>query len=148
VSWNPAPADIAALLDIEPGAEVLVRDRVMGTTTGTPQQLATSYLPADIAHGTVLEHPDTGPGGIYDRLEEMGHQPLRWSETLGARMPLHHEARALHLPPGVPLLRILRTTTNPAGRVLEINDTRVSAALFEISYPLQRHRTAQHPHDG
>jgi len=145
VLWGPAPADIAALLDVATGAEVLIRDRVMGDTAGTPLQLATSYLPADVARGTVLERPDTGPGGIYDRLEETGHGPLRWSESLGARMPLHHEARTLRLPPGVPLLRILRTTSSPGGTLLEINDTRISAALFEISYPLQRDRTARRP---
>ena len=144
VSWGPAPADIAALLGVPAGAEVLIRDRVMGDPDGTPRQLATSYLPADLTRGTILAEANTGPGGIYDRLEEMGHAPLEWSEDVTARAPLHHEATALRLPPGVPLLRITRTTTNPAGRPLEINDTRMSAETFAISYPLHRHRTARH----
>jgi GntR family transcriptional regulator len=145
VSWGPAPADIAVLLGVPPGADVLIRDRVMGEPAGSPLQLATSYLPADLARGTVLEQPDTGPGGIYDRLEDMGHAPLRWSESLSARMPLHHETGTHRLAPGVPVLRLLRTSSNPAGRVLEVNDTRISAALFEISYPLKRHPNARRP---
>jgi GntR family transcriptional regulator len=143
VSWGPAPADIAALLGIPAGSDVLIRDRVMGRPGGPPLQLATSYLPSELVRGTILERPDTGPGGIYDRLEDMGHSPLRWSESLGARMPLYHEVRTLQLPPGTPLLRLLRTTIDPAGRQLEVNDTRISAALFEISYPLRRHADAR-----
>jgi GntR family transcriptional regulator len=139
VSWGPCPADIADLLGIAPGSEVLIRDRVMGDPdTHTSLQLATSYLPADLARGTVLAERDTGPGGIYDRLEEMGHGPLHWTETLTARAPLHHEAQALRVPPGVPLLRITRITSNPDGHVLEVNDTRISASGFEIGYPLDR----------
>jgi GntR family transcriptional regulator len=40
---------------------------------GRPVETATSYIPLDIAHGTAIERPDTGPGGIYARLEETGH---------------------------------------------------------------------------
>jgi GntR family transcriptional regulator len=143
VSWGPVPADIAVLLHVPAGSEVLIRDRVMGQPDGRALQLATSYLPADLARGTILEQPDTGPGGIYDRLEEMGHVPLRWSESLGARMPSHHEAAILGLAPGIPLLRLVRTTTSSGGSRVEVNDTRMSAALFEISYPLRRHPDAR-----
>lgn len=136
--------DIAALLDVEVGAEVLIRDRLMGSREdGRAYQIATSYLPDWVARGTVIAEPDTGPGGIYDRLEEMGHGPLRWSESVSARMPTPDEAAALDLPPGVPLLRVVRTTTSQARRVVEVNDTRMSAELFEIGYPIRRHPSAR-----
>ncbi|MBV6699358.1 UTRA domain-containing protein [Kitasatospora aureofaciens] len=51
-------------------------------------------------------------------------------------MPTPDEATDLQLPKGAPLLRILRTATDPAGAVVEVNDTRMSAAKFEIGYPL------------
>jgi len=86
----------------------------------------------------VLAERDTGPGGIYDRLEEMGHGPLRWSESVSARMPTPDEVDALSLPPGVPVLRIVRTTSSPGGRVLEVNDTRMSAEMYEIGYSIRR----------
>ncbi|MBV2355991.1 GntR family transcriptional regulator [Streptomyces sp. J2-1] len=149
VTWAPAPRDIAALLHLPEGEEqqdVLVRDRVMGeAATGTPLQLATSYLPAALARGTRLAQKDTGPGGIYDLLEQMGHAPLSWEEAVSARMPTPTESDRLHLPKGVPLLRITRTTTGPDGTVLEINDTRMSADTFDIGYALTRHPSAQHP---
>lgn len=139
IAWGPAPYDIAPAMGITPGAEILIRDRVMGDPqTGQPIQLATSYLPADLARGTILAEADTGPGGIYDRLEEMGHGPLAWHEAVSARMPTPTEADLLDLPPGIPLLRIVRTTQSPDGQVLEINDTRLSAEHFEIGYSLAR----------
>lgn len=146
VRWGLAPPDVAPLLGIEVGAEVLIRDRIMGDgDTKRPYQLATSYLPESLARGTVLAERDTGSGGIYDRLEEMGHGPLRWSETVSARMPTTDEAAALNLPPGVPLLRIVRTATSPAGLVVEVNDTRMSAEEFAVGYTIRRSRSAQVP---
>lgn len=138
VTWGPAPLDVAPLLGADVGEEVLIRDRLMGPPDGKALQAATSYLPAQVARGTVLAERDTGPGGIYDRLEEMGHGPLRWSESVSARMPTPEEVESLGLPPGVPLLRVVRTTSTPAGTVLEVNDTRMSAELFEIGYPIRR----------
>ncbi|MEV7010154.1 UTRA domain-containing protein [Streptosporangium sp. NPDC051022] len=139
VHWGPAPYDVAHALGVEPGAEVLIRDRVMGDPQNRePVQLATSYLPADLARGTILAETDTGPGGIYDRLEEMGHGPLRWSEVVVASAPSEAETEALSLAPGVPLLRLIRTTHSADGQVLEVNDCRMSGERWEIGYELLR----------
>lgn len=143
VEWGPCPYDIAHLLHLEPGAEVLIRDRVMGDPdTGLALQLATSYIPGDLARGTQLAERDTGPGGIYDRMEEMGHAPLNWHEAITSRMPTPSEADALNLAAGVPLLRILRTTMSVTGQPLEINDTRLDADRFEIGYAITRDTSA------
>jgi hypothetical protein len=106
-------------------------------------QLATSFLPAAVACGTRLAERDTGPGGIYDLLEDMGHRPLAWEESVGARMPTPAEAGRLGLPKGIPLLRIVRMTTGPDGSVLEVNDTRMSAEAFEVGYSVTRHPSAE-----
>ncbi|MFF1511880.1 GntR family transcriptional regulator [Streptomyces sp. NPDC058326] len=146
IRWGVIPVDLAGLMGLDTGAEVLIRDRVMGDPESRkPKQLATSYLPADIARGTRLAEADTGPGGIYDRLEEMGHRPLRWSEGVSARMPSPEEAEALNLPAdvGVPLLRVVRVTAGPDGTVVELNDTRMSAEEFEIGYSIRRHASAR-----
>ncbi len=145
VSRGPVPYDIAAQLGLEPGAEVIIRDRVMGdAATGQATQLATSYIPAALAGELlVLTAAETGPGGIYDRLEDAGYGPIRWSEAITSRMPGPAEARVLRLASGVPLLRILRLAASPAGRPLEVNDTRISAEEWEISYPITRHASAR-----
>jgi GntR family transcriptional regulator len=144
VTWGRAPADVAGLLGVDPGEDVLVRDRIMGDPdTRKPMQLATSYLPAAVARGTRLAEVDTGPGGIYDLLEGMGHRPLLWSESVSARMPTPVEAARLGLVKGVPLLRIARTATGAGGTVVEVNDTRMSAEEFEIGYSIRRHPSAE-----
>ncbi|MEU4898211.1 GntR family transcriptional regulator [Streptomyces sp. NPDC044780] len=146
VRWGVVPVDLAPVLGVAIGDEVLIRDRIMGDPgTGEAKQLATSYLPADVSRGTQLAEHDTGKGGIYDRLEEMGYRPLAWSESVTARMPSPEEAAALGLPTdvGVPLLRVVRVTSSPRGRVVEVNDTRMSAELFEIGYSISRSPSAQ-----
>ncbi|MEV7804967.1 UTRA domain-containing protein [Microbispora sp. NPDC088329] len=100
--------------------------------------MATSYLPAGLARSTILAEADTGPGGIYDRMEEMGHGPLQWSAAISARMPTPGEAEFLTLPPGVPVLRIVRLAQSAGGRPLEVNDTRLDSDQYEVGYPLSR----------
>lgn len=144
VKRGPAPGDVAHLLAVEPGAEVVIRDRVMGDPTSSePTQLATSYLPADlVAELPVLAQYDTGHGGIYDRIEEAGYGPLAWHEMITARMPTPDEADLLYLPPGVPVLRIIRTASTPSGRVVEVNDTRMNAEAWEAGYSIDRDLSA------
>ena len=134
----------AAQLGVAPGDEAVIRDRIMGDPeTGRPTQLATSYIPAGLAAELpVLAARDTGPGGIYDRMEEAGLGPIRWAEAITARPPSPMEASRLGLAPGAALLRIVRVASSPAGRPLEVNDSRMSGDGFEISYPLSRDASA------
>lgn len=148
VSRGPVPFDVAARLGLAPGDEVVIRERTMGDPdTGRPAQLATSYIPAELAAQLpVLAASDTGHGGIYDRMEEAGLGPIQWTEAITTRPPAMTEARALGLAAGVALLRIVRLASSPAGRPLELNDTRMSGDKFEISYPLSRHTSAKKGH--
>ncbi len=144
VSRGPVPFDVAAQLGVAPGDEAVIRDRIMGDPeTGRPAQLATSYIPAGLAAELpVLAARDTGPGGIYDRMEEAGLGPIHWAEAITARPPSPIEASRLGLAPGAALLRIVRVASSPAGRPLEVNDTRMSGDGFEVSYPLSRDASA------
>jgi GntR family transcriptional regulator len=144
ISRGPVPFDVAAQLDLAPGDEAVIRDRIMGDPqTGQPTQLATSYIPAALAAELpVLAAGDTGPGGIYDRMEEAGFGPIQWTEAVTARPPSRAEASRLGLAPGVALMRIVRLASSLDGRPLEVNDTRMSGDEFEISYSLTRHSSA------
>lgn len=141
----PAPWDVARLLGTDPGSEVVMRDRVIGDPdTGTIHQLTASYLPVPlVAELPVLAHTDTGPGGIYDRLEESGHGPLTWHEYLSARAATAREIELLALAPGVPVQRLIRTSTDPHGTVCEVNAISLPSNLVEIGYQVERDPTAQ-----
>ncbi|MFI6883947.1 GntR family transcriptional regulator [Streptosporangium canum] len=145
VTEGPCPPDLVALLGLQAGAPVVIRDRVMGNPdTGQAVQLATSYLPADLAAGTILAEADTGPGGIYDRMEaaDLGWGRLEWAGAISARAATPEETRLLGLAPGVPVLCVTRTTTATAGpgagRVVEVNVTRRDSSRFEVGYPIAR----------
>ena len=99
--------EVAVWLQLAIGAEVLVRRRRY-LADGEPMELATSYVPWELAEGTTMTQADTGPGGIYARLEEAGHRLKRFSEEVSARMPTVDEVGALRLEPGVPVIRLVR----------------------------------------
>ncbi len=137
------PTDLAGLLETEPGQAVVVRDRVMGdAATGEVHHVSLSYLPPWLVEQLpVLGAADTGPGGIYDRMEDHGLGPLAWEERLGARPPSARERAIWALAPGTPVLRLLRITRSDARRVCEINEMVLRADRYEIGYPLQRATT-------
>jgi GntR family transcriptional regulator len=99
------PDEIVKRLQLEPGEQALIRRRRM-YANGEPMQLATSYLPWSLAEGTPMAERDTGPGGIYSRLADIGHGPIRFTEDVstphaharGSRVPTTHSAPASVLP--------------------------------------------------
>jgi len=135
ISEEPAPADIAVPLGVEPGEPTLVRRRRY-SVEGRPVQLATSYLPAALVAGTPITWPDTGPGGIYARLAEIGHAPVRFIEEVCARMPLPEETKALDLPAATPVIRVVRTAVSEEGRTVEVNDMTLDAFAYVLTYEI------------
>ena len=136
VSEMPAPPEIAERLNC--AGPVIVRSRRY-SLNGTPVETATSYLPADVAKGTPIADPNPGPGGIYARLEELGHTLERFTEEVSARMPTEAEARVLAMMPGVPVFRLIRTAYDVEGRAVEVCDTIMSADAYVLNYELPAH---------
>ncbi|MBW3576164.1 MAG: GntR family transcriptional regulator [Actinobacteria bacterium] len=135
VGPDSAPSEIARMLGVKKGAKILVRRRRY-LADGDPVEIATSYLPWDVASGTPIEEEDTGPGGIYARLEDLGHTLVSFTEEVSARMPHPEEARALDLPAGVPIMRVVRRAVADDGAVLEVCDTIKAADRYVLSYEL------------
>ncbi|PXY34659.1 GntR family transcriptional regulator [Prauserella coralliicola] len=133
VSRAPASEAIAERLRLTPDAEVIVRDRRY-LANGRPVEIATSYLPAEIAAGTRIEEPDPGPGGIYARLEDSGHTLAHFTEEVGARMPTPDERSALEIGPGVPVLTVVRTAFDTDDRAVEVCDTVKVAPAYLLEY--------------
>ena len=102
---------------------------------GQPVETAVSYIPLDIATGAITE-ANTGPGGIYARLEETGHTLDHFDEEVRARMPLPDETRALRLAQGVPVFHLVRTAYDTEGRAVEVCDTIMAADAYVLAYSL------------
>lgn len=132
------PREVAALLRLRDDALVVVRSRRY-SLNGKPVETATSYIPADIARGTPITDPNPGPGGIYGRIEELGHTLERFTEEVSARMPTPEEVRLLRLAPGSPVFRLVRTAYDLEGRAVEVCDTIMAADAYVLSYELPAH---------
>ncbi|HEX6353211.1 GntR family transcriptional regulator [Actinophytocola sp.] len=133
VTRGVAPAAIAEHLRLPPEAEVVIRSRRY-TANGRPVETAVSFIPADMAAGTPITEMDTGPGGIYARLEEVGHVLARFTEEVGARMPTPEERRELEIGTGVPVLTVLRTAYDTADVAVEVCDTVKVAPAYLLEY--------------
>ncbi len=123
---RPAPADVAQLLGVAAQTPLLARQRHM-STNGTPLQLATTYFaPTIVAEVPQLGEHDTGPGGMYSRMEDAGHQ-LAQTDELTSRPATLSESDELRLPEDETVILITRLTRDAqSGTVLEV--TKVTAA--------------------
>lgn len=133
VSEQPTPADVAGLLGIEEGELAVTRARRM-FANDIPVQIATSWLPADLARGTQLAEVDTGPGGIYSRLADLGHSPAEYTERVRLRLPDDDERRFLRMDVEQRVYAIRRTARDTHGRVIEVNDITLPAHQWELVY--------------
>jgi GntR family transcriptional regulator len=129
-----APPDWAAgPLGITDGDPAVFRSRRY-LVDDRPVQLATSWLRVEVARGTRLMYTDTGPGGSYARLAELGHAPVRFREWLRARMPASGEVAALILPAGCPVVEITRHAYEADGAVVEVNRMVLDGMAYLLDY--------------
>ncbi|MCU1685324.1 MAG: GntR family transcriptional regulator [Amycolatopsis sp.] len=133
VRRGPAPKAVAERLGLANEAEVVIRARRY-LANGRPVETAVSYIPGELAAGTAIEQADTGPGGLYARLEETGHILDRFTEEVGARMPVAEERQSLGISPGTPVLTVLRTAYDTKGMAVEVCDTVKVAPAYLLQY--------------
>src|SRR5207248_10174721 len=107
-----------------------------------PLGLAVSYLPLAIAEGTAIAEIDTGPGGVYARLEDAGHILDRFVEEVTARMPTVEERGRLVLQAGVPVIVVIRTAYDTTGRPVEVCHAIKSAPAYVLEYEIKARRDA------
>ena len=135
VGQDKADATIAKRLNLRVGSRVLVRRRRY-LSDDHPTELATSYIPWDLAKGTPMVEENPGPGGVYARIEEAGHRLDHFDEEITARMPDPEEAKALRLASGTPVLTLVRTAFDTEGQPVEVCDTVMSADMYLLHYRL------------
>lgn len=138
VGREKATPSVAERLRIPTGDEVVARSRRY-LADGRPVETAVSYIPVAFARGTRIEELDTGPGGIYARLEENGHTLARFTEEVGARMPTPDERRTLAAVPGIPVLTVIRTAFDIGDVPVEVCDTVKIASAYLLEYEFPAH---------
>lgn len=124
---------VAAALNL-PRGEAVVRRSRRYLLDGKPVLKSISYLPAAIVDDTPIAEVDTGPGGIYARLAELGHAPEMFREEIRVRMPNKEEKAQLKLDRGTPVIILVRTATTADGRVVEVNEMTMDSANYILDY--------------
>jgi DNA-binding GntR family transcriptional regulator len=106
VRAEPAPPDAVLALRLpDPTQPVIVRRRLMAATDGTPVQLRTSYIPAQLVGNTPLAQPEPIlEPWITALAQHLGGNPALVASHITARHPTHDEAPALALPPDAVVL--------------------------------------------
>ena len=135
VSEVAAPADVAAALQVEGGAKVIKRSRLM-VKDGKVVEIAASYVPESIALGTPLAEAARLKGGMPTALRRMGLPPRGCREWVDARMPTPDEIRELGLGSGVPVFRLLRLTWTDGERPVEALEIILGADRYRLEYDL------------
>jgi GntR family transcriptional regulator len=95
---------------------------------------ATSWLPRNLTRGTAIEQENTGPGGLYARLEEAGHTLTPAVERVATRKATVADAELIRVEVGDPLLYVTRIARDTTGTVVEAIDMTMAGDRYELIY--------------
>jgi GntR family transcriptional regulator len=142
---DKASKEVADMLGVRKGSPVMVRARLMFAAPKLPDgkvdyeneevmQVATSYIPWGIAEGTPITEEDTGPGGLYSRIEDAGHRLARFAEEVAVRIGSDEECELLKLDPASLVLTLDRQAFDESDTVVEICRHVMPPTYYVISY--------------
>ncbi|MFC3997504.1 GntR family transcriptional regulator [Nocardiopsis sediminis] len=135
------PSDVAEVLRLNEGDESLVRQRQM-FADHRPIQIATSYIPMEVAGSVDIAMPDTGPTGMYARLANRGFGPVRFTEDIEVRGATEPEATFLDIVTGQPVFAVIRTAFDAEDRPVEACINILAALQWRLSYSWTQERDA------
>jgi GntR family transcriptional regulator len=95
--------------------------------------MADSYYPWEIAQDSALLQEDSGPGGSYGCLAELGYPVARFTEEVNVRMPTTAERQTLELD-GTPVFDILHVAWTAEGRAVEAAFHVMPGHLWTLRY--------------
>lgn len=131
------PEDVAERLGVDPAEPSVVRRENWYYADDEPVQIGVTYIPWEIAEGSVLAtSANMGKGSLYARFEELGHPITRIREEVSARMPTHEEAIGLSIPDGVPVVEVLHTGIDHLDRPFEVTRFVMRADLNGLDYTM------------
>lgn len=147
---EPAPANVAEAMDIEPGTELVVRRRHLSDKdTGRLEEIGASYIPTDIAKGTYLEDLDVVPKALFLCVEELsGKQYAYAHDSWVSRLATSDEADLFDVADNMHVLHVVHTARADDGTVLEVSESIWPAdrVRFVDEYDIARGTARTGPH--
>ena len=132
VTHAPCPPEAAEWLGIDPGTDVVIRDRDLGTEGEPPVMVATSYFPEWVTE-KAPDLADPSRGGMPELLREAFGATYS-EDVLTVRMPTRAEQQRLDLPPGTPVQVIKGGTYDAEHRALHFIDVVAAGGRIEFAY--------------
>ena len=127
-----APPHITALLGLQPGARAFVR-QILLSQDGEPAELASSWLPLELAADTDLASADLLGESLRRHLQARKKIRLDHAvEQITARHPSSEEAGLLHISPAAPVLSVIVTAYDAAARPIQISDLVLPGQRHEL----------------
>lgn len=126
-------ARVARMLGMEEGQAAIRRSRRYAIDS-KPVLRAVSHIPGDLAEGTPIAEENTGPGGTYARLQDIGHAPTVFREEVRSRMPTKAEKEWLQIGRGTPVIEIVRYAADESGRIVEVNEMVLDSSSYVLEY--------------
>lgn len=133
VGHERPPVDAARKLGLGDSDTAVLRKRLT-LRNGDPVEIAWSYYPDSIAAGTALDRPGRIRGGAPAALAAAGWEQHEYVDEIQVREPTTEELEALELPNGIPVMRTLRTITDPDDTVLEVTIMVKGGHLYGMRY--------------
>ena len=131
-----APPHVTALLGLQPGARAFVRQRLL-SEDGEPVELASAWLPLELAEGTDLASADLLNESMRHHLQARKKIRLDHAvEQITARHPRGEEAALLRVSPDAPVLSVI-VTAYDATAGLQVSDLVLPGQRHELrdAYP-------------
>lgn len=132
-----APRDVSMRLNLDEGAPVVTRRRLF-RLDGHPVAFCDSYYPAALVEGTAIADTENVSGGVHALIEDpegpIRRVVARSVDDLVARMPTPDEVHGLALPPGMPVVRVVRTIYDADDTPIEVQDTVAAADRHSFRY--------------
>jgi DNA-binding GntR family transcriptional regulator len=132
-----APPHVTALLALKPGSRAFVRQRLL-TEDGEPVELASAWLPLELATGTDLASADLLNESIRHHLYTRKKIRLDHAvEQITARHPTSEESALLRVSPDAPVLSVIVTAYDAAGTPVQVSDLALPGQRHELrdAYP-------------
>src|SRR6266508_6625901 len=129
----PASAQAADLLAVEVGSELVVRRRRF-FANDQPVQLADTYLTAELAEKAGVTEPDTGSGGTYSRLADVGRKPIYFTEDVTCRGATQNEATFLDMEPNQPVFEVLLVASGKDHRPVAVTQHVMAGHKWRLRY--------------
>lgn len=129
-----ADVQLAKWLGAPTSTRVLERARVQGLKGEPPVQTSTTWILLPVVEKLpILRQVDTGPGGMYSRLEEIGYQ-LLFEESVTCRLPRTDEQKVLEIDNTQPVLTLWRRCYDQKSQILEVTHRVVVGDRHELVY--------------